>query len=96
MAILPNTGEPFGLPNGTVRGVIALAFTGVTLQQFIALGHAPDVALLGITTLIVGNYFGTRAAETSTAAAVAATVASQTAVTEPLPAPVPGNGADET
>lgn len=54
-----DSGEPFGLPRGTVRGVIALAFSGVTLGLFAMQGSAPT-ELLAITTLIVGNYFGTR------------------------------------
>ena len=72
------SGEPFGLPKGTVRGIIALAFSVVTLQQFVALGHAPDPALLGITTLIIGNYFGSRNQEAPVA---------KVAKEEPLPAP---------
>jgi hypothetical protein len=80
MAVL-DSGEPFGLPRGTVRGIIALAFVGVTLEQFVALGHAPDVALLAVTTLIVGNYFGARGSESAAIAAIAEV---------PLAAPVVG------
>ena len=54
-----NPNEPFGLPNGTVRGVIAIGFTAVTLYLY-ATGQAVDQTLLGISTLIIGNYFGTR------------------------------------
>ena len=61
MAVL-DTGEPFGLPRGTVRGIIALAFTAVTLFLF-GTGQAPDGNFLAITTLIIGNYFGARASE---------------------------------
>jgi uncharacterized membrane protein AbrB (regulator of aidB expression) len=70
--------EPFGLPTGTVRGVIALAFTVVSLYLF-ATGQPVPEALLAVNTLIVGNYFGAR----STASAVAALQAP----TEPLAAP---------
>jgi hypothetical protein len=57
-----NTGEPFGLPPGTVRGIIALGFTAVTLYLF-AVGGEVNEALLGISTLIIGNYFGYRGAQ---------------------------------
>lgn len=56
-----DSGEPFGLPKGTVRGIIALAFSGVTLGLFATTGQVP-MELLPITTLIIGNYFGVRSA----------------------------------
>lgn len=62
-----NTGEPFGLPQGTVRGIIALGFTAVTLYLF-AVGGEVNEALLGISTLIIGNYFGYRGAAAPPAA----------------------------
>jgi hypothetical protein len=54
-----DSGEPFGLPKGTVRGIIALGFAGTTLFLF-ATGREVTDALLGISTLIIGNYFGFR------------------------------------
>lgn len=65
-----NSGEPFGLPAGTVRGLIAIAFSAVTLDLWVTGQVVPD-ALLGVTTLIVGNYFGSRTAAEATTAAVA-------------------------
>jgi len=73
-----NSTEPFGLPVGTVRGILALAFTVVSLYLF-ATGQTVPEALLAVNTLIVGNYFGTR----TTATAVSAL----TMPTEPLAAP---------
>ena len=58
MAIL-NMSEPLGLPHGTVRAVIALAFTFVSLYLF-ATGQAVPESLLAVNTLIIGNYFGSR------------------------------------
>lgn len=54
-----DSGEPFGLPKGTIRGLLTLAFSGATLYLWVSGGVVPE-ALLGVTTLIVGNYFGTR------------------------------------
>ena len=54
-----NSTEPFGLPPGTVRGILALAFTVVSLYLFATAQVVPE-ALLAVNTLIVGNYFGTR------------------------------------
>ena len=54
-----NSSEPFGLPVGTVRGILALAFTVVSLYLF-ATGQPVPEALLAVNTLIVGNYFGVR------------------------------------
>ena len=52
--------SPLGLPEGSVRAVIALAFVGVTAFLFGTTGNVPE-ALLGFTGLVVGHYFGTRA-----------------------------------
>ena len=60
-----NPNEPFGLPNGTVRGVLTLMFSGVTLYLWVTGMPVPET-LLGVTTLIVGNYFGVRSATDST------------------------------
>lgn len=57
--LMLDTGEPFGLPKGTVRGVIALSFSTAALFLWVTGQPLPD-ALLGVTTLIIGNYFGTR------------------------------------
>jgi len=54
-----NTGEPFGLPSGTIRGILALAFTAGTLYLWITGQTVPD-ALLAVNGLVVGNYFGFR------------------------------------
>jgi hypothetical protein len=54
-----NTGEPFGLPNGTVRGIIALAFTAGTLYLWVS-GQVVPEPLLALNGLVVGNYFGSR------------------------------------
>jgi len=56
-----NSTEPFGLPPGTVRGILALAFTAVSLYLFATAQAVPE-ALLAVNTLIVGNYFGVRSA----------------------------------
>jgi hypothetical protein len=54
-----NQTEPFGLPQGSVRGILTLAITGVTLFMW-ATGVAVPDALLGINALVIGNYFGYR------------------------------------
>jgi len=51
--------EPFGLPQGSVRGILTLAITGVTLFMWATGVVVPD-ALLGINALVIGNYFGYR------------------------------------
>ena len=61
MAVL-NASEPLGLPPGSIRALIALGFSGVTMYLF-ATNQPIDPGYLAITTLIVGNYFGTRGAE---------------------------------
>lgn len=78
-----NYDEPFGLPRGTVRGVIALAVTGVTLFLF-ATGASVPEALIAVNGLIVGNYFGSRGP-----------INAPSDVREPVAAPyIPGNDAD--
>ena len=77
-----NTGEPFGLPKGTVRGILALGFSGAVIFQWLTGAPVPNEEL-AVATLIVGNYFGTRS-----------TSADAPAPEPPLAAPfVPG---DET
>lgn len=53
------SGEPFGLPKGTVRGIIALAFTGTFIQQVIIGAIGSDV-FLGVAVGVIGSYFATR------------------------------------
>lgn len=64
MAIL-NPNEPLGLPPGSIRSLIAAAFTFVTLYLFATSTNVPET-LLAINTLIIGNYFGFRQAAEST------------------------------
>lgn len=54
-----NLNEPLALPNGSVRAIIALVFTGVCGFLWATNGQVPP-DLLAITTLIIGNYFGQR------------------------------------
>lgn len=54
-----NQSEPFGLPQGSIRGLLTLAITGVTLFMW-ATGAVVPEALLGINALVIGNYFGYR------------------------------------
>lgn len=59
-----NASEPLGLPRGSVRAILALMVTGVTLYITASTGQIPtDLGL--IATTIVGWYFGTRATETA-------------------------------
>jgi hypothetical protein len=51
--------SPLNLPDGSVRAILALAFTGVTIFLWGTGATVPE-ALLGITGLVVGNYFGSR------------------------------------
>ena len=54
-----NASEPLGLPNGSIRAILTLGITGVTLYLF-AIGQSVPVDLLVVNTLVVGNYFGLR------------------------------------
>lgn len=65
---MDNTGEPFGLPSGTVRGMIALVFTGAFVYLGVTGGIAPET-LIGIGGPAVGYYFATRQTETMIKAA---------------------------
>ena len=51
--------SPLNLPDGSVRAILALAFTGVTIFLW-GTGETVPPELLGITGLVVGNYFGAR------------------------------------
>lgn len=61
MAIL-DTGEPFGLPRGTVRGIIALASLGLVAYSYVATSQI-DVTLLAFAGPYLGFYFGSRGSE---------------------------------
>lgn len=76
-----DTGEPFGLPRGTVRGIIALAFTALLVASYWTT-KTLDPVLAAFTLPYIAFYFGQR----GEAPAVVAP-----SVPEPLPAPsVPG------
>jgi len=51
--------SPLNLPDGSVRAILAMAFTGVTIYLW-GTGTSVPPELLGITGLVVGNYFGSR------------------------------------
>lgn len=57
--------QPLGLPRGSIRAIIALAFTGAIIAMFVT-GTPMNEAVLASWGLIVGNYFGSRGT-TSTA-----------------------------
>jgi multisubunit Na+/H+ antiporter MnhG subunit len=59
-----NTDEPFGLPNGTIRAIIALAMT-VTLVEQVLVGAIDDVAFLAIAGPFLGYYIAQRGIESS-------------------------------
>jgi hypothetical protein len=56
---MPDMSGPLNLPDGSVRAILALAFTGVTIYLW-GTGSIVPPELLGITGLVVGNYFGSR------------------------------------
>lgn len=58
MAITP-TGEPFGLPKGTVRGIIALTCLALVVYDFVV-DQQFTVEILAFTGPYLGFYFGTR------------------------------------
>jgi hypothetical protein len=51
--------QPLGLPKGSIRAIMTLAVTLVTLYLF-ATGQVVPTELLVVNTLIMGNYFGAR------------------------------------
>lgn len=52
---------PLGLPKGSVRALIALIVVGGSLGFYLTHGDLPQ-SLLGILGVIIGYYFGSRAA----------------------------------
>jgi hypothetical protein len=72
-----STGEPFGLPEGTVRGIIALAFMALLAFNFVT-KNTIDPILLATSGPYFGFYFASRQATTAAKASVAAIVASDT------------------
>lgn len=78
-----DSGEPFGLPRGTVRGLIALILTGTLVQQTMV-GAIDPIVFVGIAGGSIGSYFTSRAAEPPVAAAP---------VEAPLPKPYTGDDA---
>jgi hypothetical protein len=78
-----NPNEPFGLPNGTVRGIIALAITGVSLYLFATAQPVPE-ALLAVNGLVIGNYFGSRGQDNAIQSAIAGAVAAPESVAAPF------------
>lgn len=81
-----NSGEPFGLPAGTVRGLIAMAVTAATLYLFVTGQDVPE-ALLALNGLVVGSYYSARG--------VASTIRAMQPPEEPPLAP-PATGEDAT
>jgi len=57
-----NKNLPLGLPEGSVRAIIALSVVGVALAKFFIDDAVPD-QLLAIVGVAVGFYFGSRTAE---------------------------------
>lgn len=57
-----DTGEPFGLPRGTVRGIIALAMLGLVGYDF-AVDQALSPDILAFAGPYLGFYFASRSGE---------------------------------
>lgn len=57
-----DSGEPFGLPRGTVRGTIALAFTGAFIYMGVV-GQIDVITLVALGGPSIGSYFATRAGD---------------------------------
>jgi hypothetical protein len=53
------TSLPLGLPDGSVRSILALARTGCTIYLWVT-GMVVPPELLAVNSLVVGNYFGSR------------------------------------
>ncbi len=68
MALL-DSGEPFGLPKGTVRGIVALAFAGTIIQQVI-IGSIDPITFIAVAGPFLGFYAGTRPTEAPASAPV--------------------------
>lgn len=60
----PDSGEPFGLPKGTVRGGIAIAFAATLIQQVLT-GAIDPITFLAVAGPFLGFYAGTRPQEPS-------------------------------
>ncbi len=58
-----NSKGPLGLPEGTVRAILAILIVAGTIAYLIVYKNLPE-ALVGIAGIIVGHYFGTRQGET--------------------------------
>ena len=54
--------RPLGLPEGSVRAILALGFTGVTLYMWLD-GATVTEAQLALNSTLFGYYFGARARE---------------------------------
>jgi hypothetical protein len=81
MALNPN--EPFGLPSGSIRALIAMAVTTVTLYLF-ATGAVVPEALIAVNGLIIGNYFGSRGQDNAVQSVIAAMAPVDEAVAAPF------------
>ncbi len=58
------SGEPLGLPRGSVRGVLALMIVGATCGSYLLTGAAPD-GLLALAGSAVTYYFVQREVQTA-------------------------------
>lgn len=77
------TNLPLGLPDGSVRSILALSLTAATIYLWVTGAQVPS-ELLAVNSLVVGNYFGSRSTE-----------ADPQPNAEPLPAPyIPGEVVD--
>lgn len=81
---MDNSGEPFGLPAGTVRGLITIAITGLVIFSFAT--NQVTETLLAFAGPYLGYYFATRQASTTLRDATAP---------EPLDPPAIANPNDE-
>jgi hypothetical protein len=77
VAIL-DSGEPFGLPKGTVRGVIALGFAATLIEQ-VVVGAIDPITFIAVSGPFLGFYAAGRPTEAAAAAS------------EPLAAPYAGD-----
>lgn len=53
------TAFPLGLPDGSVRSILALSLTATTIYLWVTGSPVPN-ELLAVNSLVVGNYFGSR------------------------------------
>lgn len=56
------TNLPLGLPDGSVRSILALSLTAATIYLWVT-GSPVPAELLAVNSLVVGNYFGSRSTE---------------------------------